>query len=74
MNLKPNDAMPIAGTGTQQYRQPDLLWRLAHKRRDYAVFDDRGSSGSSFLMGVGETLGDCMQRLGERYEVISPVE
>ena len=41
---------------------------------DYAVFDDRGDSGSSFLMQVGETLGECMQRLVERYEAVSPVE
>ena len=41
---------------------------------DYAVFDDRCASGSSFLMQVGETLGECMQRLVERYEAVSPVE
>ena len=40
---------------------------------DYAVFDDRGSSGSSFLMQVGETLGECMQRRAERYDSLSPM-
>jgi hypothetical protein len=35
---------------------------------DYAVFDDRGRTGSSFLMQVGETLGECLQRLVHRYE------
>lgn len=41
---------------------------------DYAVFDDGGVSGSSFLMQVGETLGECLQRLVERYEAVSPVD
>lgn len=35
---------------------------------DYAVFDDRVRIGSSFLMQVGETVGECMQRLVQRYE------
>ncbi len=41
---------------------------------DYAVFDDRGSSGSSFLMQVDETLGECMQRLVQRYDAVSTTE
>ncbi len=39
---------------------------------DYAVFDDRGRTASSFFMQVGETVGECMQRLVQRYEGSAP--
>jgi hypothetical protein len=74
-NLKP-DGMPCPSLEQAVSSIANLtfcgVWHT--DEGDYAVFDDRGSSGSSFLMRVGETLGECMQRLGERYEVISPVE
>jgi len=34
---------------------------------EYALFDDRSGCGSSFMIAVGETLGDGLRRLDDRY-------
>lgn len=34
---------------------------------EYAVFDDRSGSGSSFMLAVGETVGEGLRRLTDRY-------